>query len=105
MSQRSHIANEAIRDALQLAEDIAGELVDELGQEIGKEEVSIRYVRGLARRALRGDTEAVRDKAMMDLIALASQQPDHGRVEPCEVCANVDYVLREEGQGQGGTNA
>ena len=85
-----HKANAAIIDCMKLAQEVVKELREDIGYKVGTDEVSRRMVRLHIRKAIGGDT-----KSMLNIIKLASEQSDHGVMEPCSVCAEIDNVMQE----------
>ncbi len=89
---KEHIANQAIRDAISLAEEVVKELREDIGSSVGMAELPRKSLRLAIRKAMSGDQEA-----MIRVIKLASEQSEHAVLEPCPVCAEIDYVMRESG--------
>ncbi len=87
---KEHIANQAIRDAMTLADEIVSELREDLGARVGMSEVNRRTLRMNIRQAAEGNMDA-----LVRIIKMASEQETHGMMEPCPVCAEIDSVMNE----------
>lgn len=86
------MATRALTRALQLRERLKSKVSRELGMSHGgpmMEEVKRRDIRRLTRDAAMGHTDS-----MVEIMDLASQQPDHGVNEPCPLCSEIEEVMR-----------
>ena len=82
------IVSEALERILPYIEEARERGLKELGYRLGMEPVTHRYVRGLARRARRGD-----EGAMIKLRWLYDLQP----FTPNPMDPDIEFVLEEEG--------
>lgn len=86
-----HVANNAIRRALDLRERVIEHLQTEVGSKPGMEEVSRQTVRSDIRAAAEGDAQA-----MAAVISLANENGHENDEQGlCAVCEEVATVMKE----------
>lgn len=91
-----HVANNAIRRALELREKVVERLQTEVGARPGMEEVSTKQVRSDIRAASEGDPAA-----MARIIGLANENGhENGEQGLCPVCEAVAAVMEESAKGR-----
>lgn len=90
------VATRAAKRALEFQQKMQERIRDEFALSIGYERVGTRKVRGLARRAMAGDVQAMTE---INLMAVRNGH-QRGETKQCPVCREINHVLAE-GQKKG----